>query len=203
MSECISFFLVDLPTVQNACGSKDLSVWQTICENEAEDIADFDENNESEIESGEVRPLSDSLRDLIMGEHLKYDIADSGIAAFQLLCRHFGEQEWTEGFVDFHPVYLDEVDKGLKAIGLSELISTGTLLQRGLPENVPVEVVRSTSVGYVLPNEVAPILEKIGGDTGCIHDVEGIDQQIAAGIEELLELLLMASKAGKTLVTFG
>lgn len=195
MSTSLNFYLVDWASFRQNLGSGNGALVESVVNNQSELLDYFEKDDEEEC-----RLPSEIIHDLVMGKDVSGDAAVPKIFALQALLSELGELATTEGFQEFHSEYLDLVDEGLAAMGLDDLLSTNLLIERGLPEGIPIAPNELGMAGYLLPVEGAAIAARIDHDTGAIHEVDGIDPSIASAIEELLELLLRASSDGKTLV---
>jgi hypothetical protein len=120
MSLSLSVLLVDPALPRRAIGSRDDDLHRAVSARYEGDLAFLDEQFSFEIEDG-APAGADALRAVIDGGPFveDWDRTFPYGYAFQIICRHFGSYLFNNHFSPYRGEWLETVDEGLTALGVT------------------------------------------------------------------------------------
>jgi hypothetical protein len=123
MSMALTVYLVDLAKARAAVGSRDDKLRRQICGRFKADIERADDWFSSEIEGGAPKRY-DAIKAVFNGGPFERRGAFQYGYAYEMIVRHFGKYLDNNDFSPFRGDWLELVDRGMAAIGLSLRVTT-------------------------------------------------------------------------------
>ncbi|MFJ5231306.1 hypothetical protein ACIQBJ_15580 [Kitasatospora sp. NPDC088391] len=138
MSSSLSVFLLDPLATRALVGSGDEELLRRLTEHFGRDLAESDDWFSHEIGNG-APTAADALRAVVHGGPYaeERDYAFQYGYAYMRLCRSTGRFLNNSNFSPFRGAWLDAVDEGLKALGVTEVSVAEFGYGFGLPAGVP------------------------------------------------------------------
>ncbi|MFC9895824.1 hypothetical protein ACFVMC_19225 [Nocardia sp. NPDC127579] len=134
MSYSLSLYLVDLDTVRSAIGSNDDTLRRMMGGRFETDFAQDDEFFAREIADGAPRKY-DAVRAVLAGGPFDAAYAHQYGYAYKSICEFYGRRLNNNAFSPFRSGWLEEVDAGMKELGLAARITD--FAYDSVPEPLP------------------------------------------------------------------
>lgn len=134
MSLSLTIYLVDLTRARAAIGSRDDKLRRQICGRFRGELERADEWFSSEIEGGAPKRY-DAIKAVFYGGPFERPYAFQYGYAYEMIVRHFGKYLDNNDFSPFRGDWLEMVDGGMEALGLSPRVTT--FMYGRVPEPLP------------------------------------------------------------------
>jgi hypothetical protein len=192
MGYSITPIAVDLGQVSGVIGSKNKQLVSDLAKKYGAEFEMFDEDLEL--------TMQDALTQMVMGERYDEELGFLYGYALKFICRHLGyylpNQWWSA--MPSGSAYVEEADKALKEVGVSEeVLTVGGLIYSGSPVRLPI-VYDFPRIGYMRAKEIDSALNVFAEDTLATVKDDGI----RSSLSELWGWLLACTEEKLDLVCF-
>lgn len=134
MSMALTLYLVDLAKARAAIGSRDDKLRRQICGRFRADLERADDWFSTEIEGGAPKRY-DAIKAVFEGGPFDRRFAFQYGYAYEMIVRHFGNYLDNNCFSPYRGDWLEQVDRGMAALGLPVRVTT--FMYGGLPDPLP------------------------------------------------------------------
>jgi hypothetical protein len=199
MSMALTVYLVDLAKARAAIGSRDDKLRRQICGRFKADLERADEWFSSEIEGGAPKRY-DAMKAVFDGGPFERRGAFQYGYAYEMIVRHFGKYLNNNDFSPFRGDWLEQVDRGMQALGLSLRVTP--FMYGRVPDPLPRP---ADFPGYGEWSH-AQCSEGLSQWRTRLNDRSNLvaDSQVLAAIESCSEWMLAAvEKPGAGIAGFG
>ncbi|MGW7416341.1 DUF7691 family protein [Streptomyces sp. NPDC054863] len=198
MSYSLTLYLVDPGTVRGAVGSGDDKLRRMIGGRFKAQIRHDDDWFASEIERG-APTRADAVRAVLEGGPFDAEFAFQYAYAYKLVCEFYGRSLFNNHFSPYRGDWLEEVDKGLKAVGI-EAVEITEFSYGSLPEGLP-RPDDLPGYGEWSAEECRTALTQWEASTP--EQRAALDSEVLAAVESIVEWLRQAgAKEGAGVVGF-
>ena len=198
MSYGIMPFSVSIARVQQAFGSRDRALAESLKDTFSQHFEQDADKDEGEDDDDEPLTLEEALDEIIEGKELRKAQGHQYGTVLEILCWHFGTLLPNEAFSGMRWEWADEIEEALTEAGVpSEVFALqGHLMCRGAPLAIPAPE-DFPSIGFLKLAEIGPALQAIES-----ADIASLDPEQQEAVVEITDWLEACIKAQTDLVCF-